>query len=68
MTTERSLPVGEGQVIAGKYRVERMLGTGGMGAVVAAHHLQLGQRVALKFLEREALASKEALNRFLREG
>ena len=40
----------EGDVLAGKYRVERTLGVGGMGMVVAATHLQLEQRVALKFL------------------
>ncbi len=39
-----------GDVLAGKYRVERVLGAGGMGVVVAAHHLQLDERVALKFL------------------
>jgi len=36
--------------VAGKYVVERMIGSGGMGVVVAARHLQLGERVALKFL------------------
>jgi serine/threonine-protein kinase len=68
MTTLRPPPVSEGQVVAGKYRVERVLGTGGMGVVVAAHHIQLDQRVALKFLHREAMGSRESVNRFLREG
>ena len=45
-----SAPVAEGQVLAGKYRVERILGQGGMGVVVAATHEQLQQKVALKFL------------------
>jgi serine/threonine protein kinase len=45
-----------GQILAGKFQIERVLGEGGMGVVVAAQHLQLGQRVALKFLLREALA------------
>src|SRR5260370_21996919 len=40
----------EGQIIGGKYRVERMLTFGGMGIVVAAEHLELRQRVALKVL------------------
>ena len=57
----------EGQVLAGKYRVERVLGRGGMGVVVAAHHLQLDQRVAIKFLLPEALENPEALARFARE-
>src|SRR5882724_6901349 len=55
-----------GDVLAGKYRVERVLGAGGMGVVVAAQHLQLGQRVALKFLKLEA-ASEVSFKRFVRE-
>jgi serine/threonine-protein kinase len=58
---------GEGDVIAGKYRVERVLGAGGMGVVVAAHHLLLEETVALKFLLPEALVLDEAVARFLRE-
>ena len=60
-------PVQEGQVLAGKYRVERVLGVGGMGVVVSALHLQLDERVALKFLLPEALANEEAVARFARE-
>jgi serine/threonine-protein kinase len=36
-----------GEIIATKYRVERVLGAGGMGVVVAAHHLQLDARSRL---------------------
>ena len=54
-------PVRPGEVLAGKYRVERVLGVGGMGVVVAAQHLQLDQKVALKFLLPEALASAEVV-------
>jgi hypothetical protein len=43
-------PVKSGDILAEKYRVERVLGVGGMGVVVAAHHLELDQRVAIKFL------------------
>jgi serine/threonine protein kinase len=39
-----------GAMIAGKYRVERMLGQGGMGIVVQATHLQLHRLVAVKFI------------------
>jgi hypothetical protein len=45
----------EGQVLAGKYRVERVLGRGGMGVVVAAHHVQLDERIAIKFMLPEGL-------------
>jgi serine/threonine-protein kinase len=59
--------VREGDILAGKYRVERVLGVGGMGVVVAAHHLQLDEKVALKFLLPEALGNPEAVARFARE-
>ena len=56
-----------GDVLAGKYRVERVLGRGGMGVVVAAHHLQLDEHVALKFLLPGALQNPEAVRRFVNE-
>ncbi len=59
--------VHEGDVLDGKYQVDRVLGAGGMGIVVAAHHLQLDTKVALKFLTADTLASEEALGRFERE-
>ncbi|HEX6767298.1 MAG TPA: serine/threonine-protein kinase, partial [Polyangiaceae bacterium] len=61
------LPLREGELIAGKYAVERVLGEGGMGVVVAARHLELGERVALKFLLPEAAKLPEACVRFVRE-
>lgn len=57
----------EGEVIAEKYRIERVIGEGGMGVVVAAFHLQLNRRVALKFLRAEAGGSSGGVARFLRE-
>ena len=57
----------EGDILAGKYRVDRLLGVGGMGAVVAAHHIQLDDRVAIKFLLPEVRENGEAVARFLRE-
>jgi serine/threonine-protein kinase len=54
-------------VLAGKYRIERVLGAGGMGVVAAAYHLQLDQRIAIKFLLPEALNNPEAVARFSRE-
>jgi serine/threonine-protein kinase len=56
-----------GEVLAGKYRVERVLGQGGMGVVVAAPHIQLDEKVALKFLLPEGLKNPEAVARFVRE-
>src|SRR5271155_5284491 len=56
-----------GDVLAGKYIVDRILGVGGMGVVVAAHHVQLDEKVALKFLLPRAVHSKESLVRFMRE-
>jgi eukaryotic-like serine/threonine-protein kinase len=52
---DSDLPVACGEVVDGKYRVERLIGAGGMGCVVEATHLQLLQRVAMKFV----LASEE---------
>jgi serine/threonine-protein kinase len=63
-----SLPITPGDVIADKYRVERVLGRGGMGVVVAAMHLHLDQRVALKFIIPGAVGDDtQAIERFLRE-
>ncbi|MCL2724645.1 MAG: protein kinase [Polyangiaceae bacterium] len=56
-----------GTILAGKYQVERVLGVGGMGIVVAAKHLQLEQTVAIKFLLPAALANPEFVARFARE-
>jgi uncharacterized RDD family membrane protein YckC len=51
----------------GPYRLVRLLGKGGMGAVYEAEHLESGRRVALKVLG-HSLDSPEARARFLREG
>lgn len=55
-----------GDLVAGKYRVESVLGKGGMGVVVSAVHQLFGERVAIKFLLPEA-AHGVGLERFLRE-
>jgi hypothetical protein len=59
--------VREGEILAGKYRIERVLGRGGMGVVVAARHLELDERVAIKFLLPSTLAIPEVVARFARE-
>jgi len=67
MPDEPVVPVQIGEILAGKYRVERVLGTGGMGVVVEAVHIELDQRVALKFMLPEAAANEAAVERFSRE-
>ncbi|HEX4445963.1 MAG TPA: serine/threonine-protein kinase [Polyangiaceae bacterium] len=59
-------PFGPGAIIANKYRVDEVLGCGGMAWVLRATHLQLNQKVALKFLR--FAATRETVARFFREG
>ncbi len=56
-----------GTVIAGKYRVERVIGEGGMGIVLAARHLGLDEMVAVKLIREERAEGADALARFQRE-
>ncbi len=56
-----------GQIIDGKYRVEGLLGQGGMGAVYAGLHLHIDSRVAIKVLLPEVTQSPEGNARFERE-
>jgi eukaryotic-like serine/threonine-protein kinase len=56
-----------GDILLGKYRAEGVLGRGGMGVVVAARHLSLDERVAIKFLLPDRLGDDESIQRFLRE-
>ncbi|HMI89098.1 MAG TPA: serine/threonine-protein kinase [Polyangiaceae bacterium] len=57
----------ENEVLADKYRIERIVGRGGMGVVLSAWHLALDQRVALKCLQPELAQNSESAARFLRE-
>ncbi len=57
-----------GEVIDGKYQVERLLGEGGMGAVARATHLLRKAPVALKFMSPHVMAVSGAVERFLNEG
>src|SRR5450432_2337777 len=59
--------VQQGDLLAGKYRVENVLGEGGMGYVVAALHEQLNQRVAVKLLSPLLSENEDSVTRFLRE-
>ncbi|MFN0252998.1 MAG: serine/threonine-protein kinase [Kofleriaceae bacterium] len=63
---ESAIP--EGTVIDGKYRVEGVVGRGGMGTVYRAQHMALHEPVAIKILRRDAAADHEIVTRFLREG
>ena len=65
--SEITTGVREGDVIAGKYHVEKLLGSGGMGVVVAARHIELDEMVAIKFLLPQALRSPDTVARFVRE-
>jgi serine/threonine-protein kinase len=56
-----------GDLIAGKYRVERVIGEGGMGTVYAAYHQLLDVRVAVKVLSAELSEQPGIIARFLRE-
>jgi len=68
MTLRIELPdLQPGTVLADKYRVERVIGRGGMGVVVAARHLRLEQTVAIKLLQTESIGDPVAVERFLRE-
>ena len=61
------VPVAAGDLIAEKYLIERVIGAGGVGVVMAATHQGLGERVAIKFLQKRAAESDENLTRFRRE-
>lgn len=56
-----------GQVLAGKYRVERLIGEGAMGLVLAATHLGLDEIVAIKFMRAEVQRLPGTLSRFAKE-
>jgi hypothetical protein len=64
MSGTASALVAPGAIVAGKYRLDSVIGEGGMGAVWAATHTGLGQAVAIKFISKEFVTSPEALRRF----
>lgn len=53
--------------IFNEYRIERLIGRGGMGNVWLAHHMSLGRNVALKILHDHLLRDESAVQRFLQE-
>ena len=56
-----------GDIIAGKYQVESMLGSGGMGAVFKVNHCVTGKSFAIKWLLPDLCTSDETIERFIRE-
>lgn len=66
---KRGLPssISEGEILGGKYRLEREIGRGTMGTVWSAVHLTLGQRVAIKLIAAEHAEAEEARQRFSTE-
>jgi len=67
MDTPPFARVSVGDVIEEKFRVERILGSGGMGIVVAARHAELDELVAIKLMHPAELANAQAIARFSRE-
>ena len=67
MAEEAAASVRPGQVIDGRYKVERVLGQGGMAVVVAARHLELDELVAIKVILPGRASSPDARERFARE-
>lgn len=57
-----------GEVIDGKYQIERILGEGGMGCVARAYHMLLRAPVALKFMNPQFMTFPGAVERFINEG
>src|SRR5262245_59706205 len=56
-----------GTVVADRYRIDRLLGEGGMGAVYSAQHVHMRRTVAIKILHPPMIAVEEAVKRFERE-
>src|SRR6476659_6003212 len=56
-----------GQIIEGKYRIVRLIGEGGMGAVYEGENVRIRRRVAIKVLHAATASNAEAVQRFERE-
>jgi serine/threonine-protein kinase len=65
LPNKAKIPVGT--VLAGKYKITREIGRGGMAAVYEAANVDIGKRVAIKVLAQELTASAVVVERFLRE-
>src|ERR1051325_4006547 len=67
LLTRRKVNMNVPQLIAGRFRIEREIGTGGMGTVYLATHLDLERPVAVKIIRPEFAADADVSDRFLRE-
>src|ERR1044071_8210160 len=56
-----------GSILLGKYRVDSVIGRGGMGLVVKAWHMGLDEEVAIKMLRDDVAIADETIARFVRE-
>src|SRR4051812_44240313 len=56
-----------GRAVGGRYKVTRLIGVGGMGAVYEAEHVGIGKKVAIKFVDREHVKVSQVASRFARE-
>ena len=56
-----------GEILDNRYRIARLLGEGGMGAVYEAQHTETGRRVAVKVISAAAMKKPDAIERFTRE-
>ena len=68
-STPRTIDAGSGlgEIFVDKYRVDAILGHGGMGVVALCTHLALNEQVAIKMLRRDVLDDADAVERFMRE-
>ncbi|HSQ67540.1 MAG TPA: protein kinase, partial [Polyangiaceae bacterium] len=64
---DSGLPIHPGDLLGGKYRLERLLGEGGMGVVFVALHVPLDERVAIKVLHPRRAFDPQIVTRFVRE-
>src|SRR5262245_43984830 len=66
-SSSRGAFVKTGDVVEGRYRIVRTLGTGEMGAVYLAEHVLLKRRVAIKIVRPELVRDAEVLDSFMAE-